>query len=117
MRSMLVWTLIAVALGATAVRAAEAPVIDGFERGREVWAGTCQLCHAEPATGAPQIGDAKAWAPRIEKGKPTLYAHALTGFTGPLGDEMPARGANEDLSDEDVKAAVDYMVAAAQQKR
>jgi len=113
MRSTLIWTLIAAALGAAAARAEEAPVIEGFERGREVWTGTCQLCHAEPATGAPQIGDAEAWAPRIAKGKATLYTHALEGFTGAMGDEMPARGANDDLSDDEVKAAVDYMVAAA----
>jgi len=117
MRSMLIWTLIAAALGATAARADEAPVIEGFERGREVWVGTCMLCHAEPATAAPQIGDATAWAPRIAKGKDTLYTHALEGFIGELGDEMPARGANDDLSDDEVKAAVDYMVAAAGQKK
>lgn len=115
MRSILVWMLIAAALGATAARAEEAPVIEGFERGREVWVGTCQLCHAEPATMAPQIGDAKAWAPRIAKGKDMLYTHALEGFMGEMGDEMPARGANDDLSDDEVKAAVDYMVEAAKQ--
>ena len=116
MRSTLIWTLIATALAATAARAAEAPVIGGFERGREVWIGTCQLCHAEPATQAPQIGDAEAWAPRIAQGKATLYTHALDGFMGAMGDEMPARGANDDLSDDDVKAAVDYMVEAAKTK-
>ena len=85
----------------------------GFERGRTVWLNTCELCHNEPATGAPQLGDSTAWAPRAAQGRATLYQHALEGFMGPLGDEMPARGANPDLSDDDVKAAVDYMLEAA----
>jgi len=117
MRSMLIWIVLAAAFGAVAAQAAEPPVLAGFERGRTVWMGTCSLCHSEPATGAPQLGDAKAWAKRIAQGKPVLYQHALDGFMGPLGDEMPARGANPELSDEDVKAAVDYMVEAANPTR
>lgn len=99
-------------LGAASAHAGRPPELAGFERGRAVWLGTCQLCHAEPATGAPQLGDAAAWAPRVAQGKAELYRHALEGFMGPLGDEMPPRGANADLSDDDVKAAVDYMVQA-----
>lgn len=106
--------LAAALLGAASVHAASPPELAGFERGRVVWLGTCQLCHAEPATGAPQLGDAAAWAPRAAQGKAVLYQHALEGFMGPLGDEMPARGANPALSDDEVKAAVDYMVRAAQ---
>lgn len=101
-------------VGAASAHAASPPELAGFERGRAVWLGTCQLCHAEPATGAPQLGDAEAWAPRAAKGKAVLYQHALEGFMGPLGDEMPARGANPALSDDEVKAAVDYMVRATQ---
>jgi len=117
MRSTLLWIPLALVLGAVAAHAGEPPVLAGHEHGRAVWVGTCFLCHSEPATGAPQLGDAKAWAKRIAQGKPVLYQHALEGFMGPLGDEMPARGANPDLSDDDVKAAVDYMVAAATQPK
>ncbi len=38
-----------------------------------------------------------------------LYTHALDGFTGPAG-MMPPRGGNTALTDDEVKAAVDYMV-------
>jgi len=81
--------------------------------GREVWLGTCMVCHTEPASGAPQITDKAAWAPRIAKGKEALYRSALGGFTGPKGTEMPARGGNGSLSEEQVRMAVDYMTAAA----
>ena len=100
-------------LGAASAHAGRPPDLAGSERGRTVWLNTCELCHNEPATGAPQLGDSAAWAPRAAQGRATLYRHALEGFMGPLGDEMPARGANPDLSDDDVKAAVDYMLEAA----
>jgi cytochrome c5 len=57
----------------------------------------------------PQAGDAAAWAPRIEKGIETLYNNAINGFQGDMG-MMPARGMNQSLSDDEVKAAVDYIV-------
>ncbi|MBS0316947.1 MAG: cytochrome c5 family protein, partial [Proteobacteria bacterium] len=49
------------------------------------------------------------WGPRIAQGKDVLYKHALEGFTGAKGT-MPARGANPSLTDDEVKAAVNYMV-------
>ena len=57
---------------------------------------------------------AAAWAPRIEQGNDTLYEHAINGYTGSAGLPMPAKGGNQNLSDDDVKAAVDYMVANSQ---
>ncbi len=54
-------------------------------------------------------GNKDEWAPRIAQGKDTLYKHALEGFTGEKG-MMPARGGNAGLSDEEVKASVDFMV-------
>jgi cytochrome c5 len=79
--------------------------------GREIWMGTCQACHAEPLSGAPLISDKSAWALRVAKGREALYRSALNGFVGAKGTEMPARGGNSSLTDEQVKAAVDYMVS------
>jgi cytochrome c5 len=93
---------------AAAPPAGPAPAV--LEKGEHVYKLTCALCHAAGVGGAPKIGDAADWGPRIGQGKDTLYTHALNGFTGSKG-AMPAKGANPALADEDVKAAVDYMTA------
>jgi cytochrome c5 len=79
--------------------------------GRTVWAGTCQACHGLGEAGSPKITDKKAWAPRIAKGIGTLREHALAGFIGPSGTMMPERGGNPELTDEQIFAAIDFMVA------
>lgn len=79
-------------------------------KGREVWSGTCQGCHGSGAAGSPQITHVDLWAPRIAKGMDILYQHALEGFFGPNYTEMPPRGGNPNLTDDEVKAAVSFMV-------
>ena len=83
---------------------------DRGDRGRSVWLGTCRNCHEEGFADAPAVADTAAWAPRVAKGKPVLYGHALQGFFGPAGQMMPPRGGNPKLSDDEVRAAVDYML-------
>ena len=68
----------------------------------------CAMCHQTGAAGAPKLGDKADWGPRLAQGKDTLYKHALEGFNGNKG-AMPAKGGNPSLSDDDVKAAVDFM--------
>jgi len=65
-------------------------------------------CHQTGMNGAPKFANKVAWAPRIAQGRETLYQHSINGFRG-----MPARGGNPNLSDDQVKAAVDYMVKVA----
>ena len=81
--------------------------------GEDVYNGICKNCHGMAAMAAmiPQTGDAAAWEARIAKGVDTLYQHAINGFVGELG-MMPAKGGNPSLGDDEVKAAVDYMVQA-----
>lgn len=76
--------------------------------GKSVYGKTCAMCHAAGVAGAPKPGDKADWAPRIAQGKDTLYKHAIEGYTGAKG-MMPARGGASALSDDDVKAAVDFM--------
>lgn len=76
--------------------------------GKGVYGKTCAMCHAAGVAGAPKPGDKADWGPRIAQGKETLYKHALEGFTGAKG-AMPARGGSASLSDDEVKAAVDFM--------
>ncbi|MEM8563756.1 MAG: c-type cytochrome [Pseudomonadota bacterium] len=87
---------------------------EGLESGRTIWLDNCEGCHAYGIAGAPLAGDPEAWNDRIAKGQETLYVSALEGFFGPMGTMMPPRGGNDSLTDEQVKAAVDYMVRLAQ---
>lgn len=77
--------------------------------GKSVFGKVCAMCHAIGAAGAPKPGDKADWGPRIAQGLPLLQKHALEGFTGAKG-QMPARGASTTLTDDEVKAAVAYMV-------
>lgn len=78
--------------------------------GKGVYGKTCAMCHGAGVGGAPKPGDKADWGQRLAQGEDTLYKHALEGFTGAKG-MMPARGGSPALKDEEVKAAVDYMVA------
>ncbi len=89
---------------AAAQKTAEA----GNGAGKKTFETVCTACHSSGVLGAPKFGDKAAWAPRIATGKDALYNAALHGLRA-----MPAKGGNSSLSDADVKAAVDYMVAAA----
>ena len=89
---------------ATAVPAAAAAKPDG----KKIFESTCTVCHGAGIAGAPKFGDKAAWAPRLATGIDTLYKVALAGKGA-----MPAKGGNTSLSDAEVKAAVDYMAAAA----
>ncbi|MBU6489083.1 MAG: c-type cytochrome [Burkholderiales bacterium] len=95
--------------------AATAPAGGGAPNpvGEKVFKTVCFMCHQTGAAGAPMFGNKADWAPRIAQGKPTLYKHALGGFTGNNGT-MPPRGGNPSLKDDEVKAAVDFMVAKVQ---
>ena len=73
--------------------------------GKAVFEANCKMCHGGTIPGAPVVGKNDDWAPRIKQGKETLHKHALEGF-----NTMPAKGGNTSLSDDEVKAAVDYMV-------
>ena len=89
---------------ATAVPAAAAAKPDG----KKIFESTCTVCHGAGIAGAPKFGDKAAWAPRLATGIDTLYKVALAGKGA-----MPAKGGNTSLSDAEVRAAVDYMAAAA----
>ena len=81
--------------------------------GKQVYDAGCVACHGAGIAGAPRVGDSGAWADRIGAGLDTLVAHAINGFQGSQG-MMPAKGGNPSLSDEEIEAAVEYMVAASQ---
>jgi cytochrome c5 len=78
--------------------------------GKTVFQTVCSACHGTGIAGAPKVGDKAAWAPRIAQGVETLDKHAIGGFQGKSG-VMPAKGGRVDMSDDNVKAAVEYMVS------
>ena len=78
--------------------------------GQQVYQASCVACHDAGIAGAPKLGDKGQWAKRIAKGPDALYAGAVNGGQGSAG-VMPAKGGNPALSNAEVRAAVDYMVA------
>ncbi len=86
--------------------AAAEPAKAGKADGKKVYEGLCAAGHATGAAGAPKTGDKGAWKPRLAQGADTLHQHAIKGVRA-----MPAKGGNPGLSDDEVSAAVDYMVA------
>ncbi len=90
-----------------AAPAAAAPAAKGGDagKGKTVFDTACTACHGTGVAGAPKSGDKAAWAPRLKAGNDALYTAALKGKGA-----MPPKGGNPALPDEDIKAAVDYMV-------
>ncbi len=72
--------------------------------GGKVYQTVCVACHGSGLVGAPKLGDKAAWKPRLAQGLATLHEHAVKGIRA-----MPPKGGNAALSDDDVRAAVDYM--------
>lgn len=93
-------------LGAVAANTEVAAVA---QSGEAVYTSVCTACHGAGVAGAPKTGDAAAWEARVAQGMDTVYTHAIEGYQGEAG-YMPAKGGNPALSDDEVKAAVDYML-------
>lgn len=89
--------------------AAEAPL-----SGAEVYDQLCSLCHAAGVGGAPMLTDQAAWAPRLAQSQDVLREHVLNGFQGQAG-VMPPKGGRPDLSDDEVLAAMQYMLEEVEQ--
>ena len=79
----------------------------GARSGEDVYNAACMACHSTGAAGAPKLGDVAGWADRLTKGMDVLYA---SGIEGLAGTGMIAKGGCMNCSDEEVTAAVDYMV-------
>lgn len=77
-------------------------------RGKQVVETTCIACHGQGLNGAPILGNGKMWAKRVPQGEATLVNHAINGYAYEM---MPPRGGNPDLSDDDIRFAVRYMLS------
>ena len=78
----------------------------GPRSGEEVYQRSCFSCHAAGLSGAPKTGDADAWGPRIEKGMDVMLQGTIDG----IPPAMPAKGLCMDCTDEELMAAIEYML-------
>ena len=85
--------------------AADAAASSEPKDGPTVYASVCGACHDTGAAGAPKKGDKAAWAARISTGNNALYQSAIGGKNA-----MPPKGGAANLSDDEIKGAVDYLV-------
>lgn len=76
--------------------------------GKAVYEKTCAMCHAAGVANAPKFGDKAAWAPRAATGKAALLASVQKGKGA-----MPPKAGNAALKDDEIQAAIDFMLAAA----
>jgi cytochrome c5 len=81
------------------------PEMLAADAGAKLYESNCQVCHAAGLLDAPKYGDTAAWTARLTKDKETLYMHSAKGF-----NKMPAQAVNG-VTEAQVKAAVDYMLA------
>ena len=89
-----------------AAPAAATPVVaTAVLSGEQVYQQVCAACHTAGVLNAPKPGDAAAWEPRLAKGMEAIYANAINGIGA-----MPAKGGRVDMSDDAIKAAVDYLL-------
>jgi cytochrome c5 len=102
----------AIEAAAAAAKAAAASQVayGGTTDGKTIFGNLCHACHETGAGGAPMLSNKAAWTARLAQGEATLIKHAIEGYTGTEG-VMPAKGGNPALTDEQVKATVDWMIA------
>lgn len=101
------------AADAAAKAAASQVAYGGTTDGKTIYQNLCTSCHTAGVAGAPKLGDKSMWGPRIAEGLDTLIKHATEGYHGPDGNFMPPKGGNPALTDEQIKAAVTWIVGQA----
>ena len=91
------------------VVAEDAAVPEEPMSGEQIFQSKCIACHGTGVAGAPKLGDAAAWAPRIAKGIDNLLNNAVNGLNA-----MPPKGTCMNCSEDDLRAAIEYMVSQSQ---
>ncbi len=74
---------------------------------QKTYDGSCKTCHSVPASGAPQVGNTAAWAPRLAQGKDVLIGHVINGY-----QKMPPMGLCMECGENDFVALTEYMSGA-----
>ncbi len=76
--------------------------------GEQLYKTACFACHATGVANAPKFGDKAAWEPYIKTGMDAMVKVAMTGK-----GVMPPKGGAANASEDDIRAAVEFMVNAA----
>lgn len=92
-------------MAAPALASNAASAVDADPAGITVYKKACIVCHGTGVANAPRLGDQAAWQPRMAQGIDRLLATSLAGKGA-----MPPRGTCADCSDDDLKAAIEYML-------
>ncbi len=92
---------------APATAAPAAPLVAASPAIQKIYDTTCSNCHGKPGTGAPQAGDAKAWAPRVAQGREIVLGHIINGYKG-----MPPMGMCMQCGEDDFVAVTETMSGA-----
>ncbi|AOD16011.1 c-type cytochrome [Xanthomonas fragariae] len=100
----------AAAQAAALAKTASQSAYGGSTDGKTIFDNLCTACHTNGVGKAPTLDHAH-WDARIAQGKDTLYKHAIEGYSGPDGGIMPPKGGNPALTEEQVRATVDWMLA------
>lgn len=85
---------------------AETAAAAGPSSGADIYNQACAACHSSGVLGAPKINVADQWSPRLENGFDTVWQNAINGIR-----QMPAKGGCASCSDDDIKAAIEHMIA------
>jgi cytochrome c5 len=89
---------------------AQQPGADRLALGQKIFEAACKSCHdtGKPSNDGPQLSDGDDWRERMGGKRSNLYETAVQGVTRYF--VMPPKGGNVSLSDDEVKAAVDYIL-------
>jgi cytochrome c5 len=74
--------------------------------GKEIYEQACASCHDEGTDGTPAIGDRQAWSERSPLWSAVLFEHSKDGYL-----DMPAKGSHQELTDQAVDAASEYLLS------
>jgi cytochrome c5 len=107
-RAMIVFGCLMLLTACESKQAPTTALTPDLQAGKALVEANCVVCHKPGINGAPIIGNPKMWQRRIAQGQDVLVQHAIDGYNY---DMMPPRGGNPELSDNDIRLAVAYLVS------
>ena len=91
---------------ATPAAADTAAPVAAARSGETIYSTACVACHSTGVGGAPKMGAAADWAPRIAQGEAMMLEHSMKGLRA-----MPPMGTCMNCSEDEMKLAIEHMLA------